>query len=846
MNIRHIISCLLLPIVSFSLQAQNYKVDAKKGLLLDSNDKEVSFFGFNYTMPFAHCYRMHKLKGINLKESITRDVYHMARMGSNAYRVHIWDVEISDSTGNLISNEHLDLFDYMLDQMEHRRIKITLTCMAYGGDGYPDGNSSNLKGFAMNCNKVECTYNERSIQAQIRYLKQLLNHINPYNHKKYKEDPDIVGFEIINEPKQNDQDKSTLITRYVTRLVNAIRSTGCKKPIIYNVSENPKVIKSYMASPINGVAFQWYPSGLVSGHCRQENILPLVSHYIIPFRKEKKFNHKARWIYEFDGADVGGSYLYPAMARAFREAGFQWATQFAYDPFWMANNNTDYQTHYLNLVYTPAKAVSYRIAAEAFRHLKLNKGYGDYPNNNNFDHFTVNYEKDYSVMNTDSMLAYSNTILNEPFNVNASTLHHIMGHGSSSIVKYNGTGVYFLDQIEQGIWRLEVYPDVLWLTDPFGTNSPDRDIAEIQNNNRNMQIQLPDLGQKYFYEALSPTENNKKIAIDGKINIRPGVWILYNQNKKETKISKSHPMDGYKVGEYFECPSDVKETQVIIDIPYRHNIGEDLSLLASIISPDSIDSVEWVGGIKNRQKIRIPMHYSGFGFNYQVTIPSEKLEEGPLEYSIVVYTHQGLMTFPATIAIDPLAWNFYSSQRYKTSIVSPDSPLEIFNGDKNLDNIELRNQTHSTITYLSKSIKISTTLQKGIQEDPAGLLFFLKDKLDCIGIKSKPFNKIKIQFNHPQKGTIVKVQIADKKGSLWEFSLTLNNKKIYEIPASTMKEIKYEQIRTSYPPFSFPECHCISKGKICNFQEATTLFVLLKSKEIQNSQYEIQKIEFIK
>jgi hypothetical protein len=46
------------------------------------------------------------------------------------------------------------------------------------------------------------------------------------------------------------------------------------------------------------------------------------------------------------------------MARSFRRAGFQWATQFAYDPMATAYANTEYQTHYVNLAYTPSKAIA--------------------------------------------------------------------------------------------------------------------------------------------------------------------------------------------------------------------------------------------------------------------------------------------------------------------------------------------------------------------------------------------------------------------------------------------------------------------------------------------------------
>ncbi len=55
---------------------------------------------------------------------------------------------------------------------------------------------------------------------------------------------------------------------------------------------------------------------------------------------------KEKW-FEFDASDVLESYMYPAMARSFRTAGFQWATQFAYDPMATAYANTEYQTHYL-------------------------------------------------------------------------------------------------------------------------------------------------------------------------------------------------------------------------------------------------------------------------------------------------------------------------------------------------------------------------------------------------------------------------------------------------------------------------------------------------------------------
>ena len=96
-------------------------------------------------------------------------------------------------------------------------------------------------------------------------------------------------------------------------------------------------------------------------------------------------------VYEFDAGDVMQPIMYPAMARSYRTAGFQWATQFAYDPLYTAYGNTEYQTHYLNLIYTPAKAISLLIASEVFHQVPRGKSYGGYPADTLFGDFRFFY-----------------------------------------------------------------------------------------------------------------------------------------------------------------------------------------------------------------------------------------------------------------------------------------------------------------------------------------------------------------------------------------------------------------------------------------------------------------------
>lgn len=106
-------------------------VDKKGVLRWTKNNQEASFFGVNYTAPFAYSYRAHKSLGVDIEKAIQQDVYELARLGLDAFRVHVWDTEISDTLGNLIQNEHLRLFDFLLAELEKRNIKAIITPIAF-------------------------------------------------------------------------------------------------------------------------------------------------------------------------------------------------------------------------------------------------------------------------------------------------------------------------------------------------------------------------------------------------------------------------------------------------------------------------------------------------------------------------------------------------------------------------------------------------------------------------------------------------------------------------------------------------------------------------------------------
>ena len=500
-------------------------IDGNGVMRWSDTHEEASFFGVNYTLPFAHAYRALGYLGLDRKAAIDKDVYHLSRLGLNAYRIHLWDVELTDGQGNLLENEHIDLMDYLIAKLKERNIHIVITAQTNFGNGYPERNIQ-TGGFSYNYDKCDMHSNPEAIAAQETYLRDLVKHTNPYTGLAYKDDPSIVGFEINNEPCHSGTKEE--VKAYINRMLKSMSKAGNRKPVFYNVSHNGYVAEAYYETTVQGTTYQWYPIGLVSGQTQQGNFLPYVDRYDIPFAgKVKEFNKKARMIYEFDPADIMYSYMYPAMVRTFRTAGFQWITQFAYDPIDLAFANTEYQTHFLNLAYTPNKAISMKIAAEAARSLKRGESYGSYPQDTIFGNgFRVSYAEDLSELNNGEKFYYSNQTNTPP--KDASKLVSIAGCGSSPIVDYEGTGAYLIDCLESGVWRLEVMPDAVVVNDPFAKPSLKKEVVSIIYGTWDMALRIPDLGKAFTLTALDKKNDRKEETVTNGVicDLRPGVYLL--------------------------------------------------------------------------------------------------------------------------------------------------------------------------------------------------------------------------------------------------------------------------------------------------------------------------------
>src|SRR5882724_6286966 len=378
---------------------RSVSVDRAGVVRWQDSGEELALYGANYCIMSGSDYRMSGLVAQDRKAMIDEDMGQFARMGWQALRLCSWgDWENADAAGNLIVNEHVELLDYLIAAARKRGIYILLTPIHTYNPAFADqlGRPSTNVGFSKYFTRQEMGTNPKSIAAQANYIGQLLNHVNPYTGVALKDEKAIPFVELINEPVHHSEDLAGSIN-YINTLAAAVRATGSRQITFFNVSQDFAVAPAIQRSKVDGVSFGWYPTSLVAGHTLKGNFLPAVDAYPDMLRAE--LAQRPRIVYEFDQADLLSGYLYPAMARTFRSVGTQFATMFAYDMLRTAPYNLGWQTHYLNLVHTPRKAVSAAIAAEAMKRLPRLESYGGYPDDMRFGDFRVNYDSDSSELN---------------------------------------------------------------------------------------------------------------------------------------------------------------------------------------------------------------------------------------------------------------------------------------------------------------------------------------------------------------------------------------------------------------------------------------------------------------
>ena len=382
-----------------------------------------------------------------------------------------------------------------------------------------------------------------------------------------------------------------------------------------------------------------------------------------------------RIVYEFDSPDLRTGTMYPAMARTFRAVGAQFAAMFAYDMLATSSRNLGWQTHYLNLVYTPRKAMSAIIAAEAMRRLPRLQSYGPYPQNTRFGEFHISYDGDLGeLVARDAFMYTSSTSATPP---DPPALRHIAGHGSSSVVSYDGTGIYFLDRVRPGLWRLEVYPDAVPIRDPFEPPRADKIVTRAISRPWPMTVTLPDLGPSFTAQPITGGNPQTVRANSGSFTVTPGIYVLSAGGPVDgATLPASIGRLGFK--EYHAPPVDTAPLTVVSLAAPQYLEGRDAELRARVVDFTAPDSVALFLRSAPGGFYRVfPMRPAG-AYDYTASIPSATLRNGPFEFVITVFRRDATSTFPSGSRGKPTDWDYNGDAPWRFDVVSAPTALRLF------------------------------------------------------------------------------------------------------------------------------------------------------------------------
>lgn len=761
------------------LQAQELVYSDAAGTIRWKKDKqEVSLFGANYCLPSACDFRAAAYMGGERKQMIAEDMEHFKRMNWDGLRLCFWgDFQNTDSEGNLLENEHLDLLDCLIAEAAKRDIYMLLSPIVTYNSQWPEMTDTTNTGLAKYYPKNTLTHDEKAIRAQENYLKQILEHRNPYTGRCLKDEPNILFVEFINEPSQFPDDIPGMVG-YIDRLHKAVRSTGCKKLTFYNVSQNFGVAPAIRKSKVQGSTHAWYPGALNNGYSLQGNGLLFVDRYEQMLNPELK--GKAKIVYEFDSTDISSGYMYPAMVREFRRGGIQFAAMFSYDMLRTAPANLGWQTQYFNMVYTPSKAASGMIAAEVMRRIPRGKHFGYYPENNIFGDFRVSYDEQLSELNADDMFYYSNTTTTRPKNLQA--LSRIAGVGSSPVVNYSGTGIYFLDKQSDDTWQLEVYPDIMELDDPFKMVNPHRIVRKAGCNSRTMKIQLPGL-------------HTVITVLPGKYKLSAGKLI--SKEELPAKDLYQSPMKEWKVANR-TVSEFIAEKQV--------------TFKCEVFGPERPKEVSLYLMLKPWGCKRIPM-IAKDGFYYEAQVDLSWLEKGSYQYHYAIETGDDMLLFPAGTHCLPDRWDYYEQDTYAFRLTSATTPLLLLGERDNWKHIRYSR------TYLSPEttfkpvtsgeelipafqLSVADLEKKDTYVAPCDATFshFIGDRVSCrdMGRVSPSFIKIRAYGLNGTDKAICNIVDKDGRGYGAVFQLGREASDIL-IPVSSLVPMKAAMLPQDWP-----------------------------------------------
>ena len=515
--------CFVSFVVCSSASASLFqKITAKDGTLYFKDGREVNLWGVNFQpcLSFEHASRMHNqgvlmpLKSRDLKQVTDESFDEIQRLGAELIRIHLMPADFTDAEGNLVDTIWLDSFLYTIAGAQNRGLYVYLTFLNHldhDGTQFP----YDKKSFAAAIPREDWMVDAKAITATKNGIRQLLNKRNPYNGQLLKDHPALAVVEPVNEPtywwfekwqEHNPSGSREQFERwshdntrdYLNGMIDLFRDEGLTQPVVWNcgwaklIKKNRAAFRGIADSNVDAISFCLYPgqSDLKKPfwenpeNLSDRNYLPYIQQCSenedwLGWLRSDAFKGKAKLVYEFETFCNQSGYLYPAMAKFFRSVGAQIAAQWTYGLTAYAEYLGG--SHVFNLKTTPRKAASFMVAKQQFKDVET----------------SFSFESRSSAVFNNGTLIYSGSIVDEASSLVPQT---IIGVGNSDFVKYDGTGLYFIEPCENDALRLTIYPDVEFLKPHWKELHTGDPVVRLDSETPHIfELNLPDIGKRWIY-----------------------------------------------------------------------------------------------------------------------------------------------------------------------------------------------------------------------------------------------------------------------------------------------------------------------------------------------------------
>jgi hypothetical protein len=379
-----------------------------------------------------------------------------------------------------------------------------------------------------------------------------------------------------------------------------------------------------------------------------------------------------------------------------------------------------------------------------------------------FDVFRVSYRQDLSEMNTAQKFYYSNATQTIP--VNTASLTNIAGVGSSPVVNYTGTGAYFLDKVEDGVWRLEVMPDAVVVRDPFEKSSPEKEVVRVQWQANPMEILLPDLGGGFTIKGLNKANSYTATAGSGSFTITPGTYLLTKAGQKASTGKNAAGVIGLTE---FYAPQPFSNEMFLQHTPFSEvSAGHAFTVSAKVVGIDTGRVTLQISRLGGGQPRTIPMTRKGAA-EFTADVPAEMVTPGELSYRIILQKGNDFAVFPGNIKGNPFAWDNFHDETWETLVAAENSRLEVFNPttDRKASIYPSFGRRFQTAYITGEMpgqliLKLATTELTG--DHTIGFQYSFTEKLKGRGQELASFNKIFIRARTGEPGPVkAKITVTD-------------------------------------------------------------------------------------